>query len=203
MADGAGITERLFEIGMPFVEAQLRHPTVKALQQGCLDEAAARWWLEQDYLFLQEEIRVLARLAWQAPREHADDLLRLAWTVVDQEIPQHRKMCEQFGADPDHAVLALTTLSYTRWLTDAAADYGTGLTAVLAGLWGYSTLGARLALPAEPRFRRWIESYQAPDFAVLARRFAQLVDEADPEPHLAVRAFLTGMAHEIAFWAVP
>ncbi len=202
-ADGAGFSKRLFEIGMPFVEAQLRHPTVQALQTGELADSGARWWLEQDYLFLQEEIRVLTRLAWQAPRQHQDDLLRLTWGVIDQEIPNHLAMCELFGADLDHAVMGLATSSYTHWLTETAADYGTGLTAMLSGLWGYSTLGARMALPAEPRFRRWIETYQQPEFPVLARRFAQMVDEADPEPHLAVRAFLTGMAHEIAFWSVP
>jgi len=52
--------------------------------------------------------------------------------------------------------MGLTTLSYTRWLTDAAADYGTGLTALLSGLWGYSTLGQLLKVPPEPRFSQWV-----------------------------------------------
>lgn len=202
MADHAGLTKQLFETGMPFVEAQLRHPTVRALEAGQLDDQAARSWLEQDYLFLHEEIRVLTRLTWQAPRDHQDDILRLAWNVIDQEIPNHREMSALFGADLDRAVMAPVTCSYTRWLTDAAADYGTGLTALLSGLWGYSTLGQRMALPDEPRFNRWVGSYKEPEFPVLAQRFAQMVEEADPEPHRALCAFLTGMAHEIAFWDV-
>jgi thiaminase (transcriptional activator TenA) len=199
----AGLTGRLFEVGAPFVEAQLRHPTVVALQAGSLAEAAARYWLEQDYLFLQAEVAVLTRLAWQAPRQHQEDLLRLAWNVVDQEIPGHKSLSGPFGADLDHAEMGLVIRSYTGWLLGAAADYGTGLAALLSGLWGYSTLGQRLEVPAEPRFRRWVESYQAPEFAVLAARFAAMVDEAAPDPDRALGVFLTGMAHEIAFWAVP
>jgi thiaminase/transcriptional activator TenA len=202
MADQAGLVERLFETGLPFVEAQLRHPTVQALAAGQLDEQVARTWLEQDYLFLQQEIRVLTRLTWRAPRDHQDDLLRLAWNVIDQEIPHHREMSALFDADLDAAVMAPVTCSYTRWLTEAAADYGTGLTALLSGLWGYSTLGQRMSRPVEPRFNRWVATYQDPGFGVLARRFAQMVEEAGPEPDRALCAFLTGMAHEIAFWSV-
>jgi thiaminase/transcriptional activator TenA len=99
--------------------------------------------------------------------------------------------------------MGLVTRSYTRWLTDAAADYGIGLAALLSGLWGYSTLGQRLEVPSEPRFRQWVESYQSPEFLALAARFAVMTDEAAPDPDRALCAFLTGMAHEIAFWAVP
>jgi thiaminase (transcriptional activator TenA) len=202
-AQSSGLADRLFEAGAPFVEAQLRHPTVRALQDGRLADAAARYWLEQDYLFLQAETAVLARLAWQAPRQHRAELLRLAWNVVDREIPEHRSLSAPFGADLDHAEMGLATLSYTRWLTGAAADYGVGLTALLSGLWGYSTLGRQLEIPSEPRFRRWVVSYQSPEFPALAERFAAMVDEVAPDPAPALGAFLTGMAHEIAFWTVP
>jgi thiaminase/transcriptional activator TenA len=201
--DNGELSARLFEAGVPFVEAQLRHPAVTALQAGQLADSAARYWLEQDYLFLQAEIAVLTRLAWQAPRQHQEELLRLAWNVVEREIPSHKALSAQFSADLDHAEMALTTRSYTRWLTDAAADYGIGLAALLSGLWGYSTLGQRLEVPSEPRFRQWVESYRSPEFPVMAERFAGMVDEANPDPDRALCAFLTGMAHEVAFWTVP
>lgn len=203
MSKGAGLAERMFVIGEPFIQAQLGHPTVRALEKGELPDAVARSWLAQDYLFLQEEVRVLTRLAWQAPRHHRDELLRLACNVVDQEIPNHRELCGWFGADLGDAVMGPVTSSYTRWLLDAAGDYGIGLTALLAGLWGYSILGQRMALPSEPRFKRWIETYKAPEFAPMAQRFAGMVEDADPDPDRALCTFLTGMGHEIAFWTAP
>src|SRR5207245_5337816 len=111
----AGVTGLLFEAGRPFIDAHLRHPTVEALQAGRLAAATARHWLEQDYLFLQAEVGVLTRLAWQAPRHHQHELVRLAWDVAEREIPGHKDLSGLFGADTDHAVMGLTTLSYTRW----------------------------------------------------------------------------------------
>jgi thiaminase/transcriptional activator TenA len=200
---GTGLTERLFAVGEPFVQAQLGHPTVRALEKGELGEAVARSWLEQDFLFLREEVRVLTRLAWQAPSHHREELLRLACNVVDLEIPNHRELGGLFGADLDGAAMGPVTGSYTHWLLEAAADYGVGLTALLSGLWGYSTLGQRMTLPSEPRFRRWVESYKAPEFAPLALRFARMVEDAGPDPDRALGTFLTGMVHEIAFWTAP
>ena len=48
-------------------------------------------------------------------------------------------------------------------------------------MWGYSELGRALAaagLPAEPRYRRWIETYADPEFAGLAAWCAELLDRA-------------------------
>ena len=72
---------------------------MRALMRGSLTDAEARFWLEQDYLYLLDETRVLARLAWQAPAAHHADLIDLAWTVIHEELPKHIAMCQRFGAD--------------------------------------------------------------------------------------------------------
>ena len=71
-------------------------------------------------------------------------------------------------------------------------------------MWGYSTLGRILAEnpPAEPRYRRWVDTYADPGFAALAARIAEMIDEADPDPERAKALFIEGMAHELAFWDV-
>jgi len=170
---------------------------------GSLTDAQARYWLEQDYLYLLEETRVLTRLAWQAPQSHRADLIDLAWNVIHEEIPKHITMCRRFGADLDRAVKGPATRAYTAWLLDAASNYGVGLVALLSGLWGYSRLGQRMSLPSEPRLRDWVESYQDPALPALARRFADMVDEVPVEPRLATATFLDGMRHALAFWAIP
>lgn len=194
------LTHLLRSVGAPFIEAQLCHPTVQALQAGNLQKGLARYWLEQDFLFLHEEIRFLTRLTWQAPESHRAELLRLAWNVWNEEIANHREMSSPFQPDFDNAVMGTVTRSYTRWLLDTAADYDLGLTALYAGLWGYSTLGQRLTPPTGPPYRNWVESYQTAEFGALVDRVADMVDEAAPDPDRALAAFLTGMAHEIAFW---
>ena len=198
------LAAHLEAIGRPLLDEQLRHPTVRGIATGTLDEAVFRSWLEQDHLFLLDYIRVFSRLAWQAPDEHLGDLVDLAHSTLHDELALHRSLAEPFGADLDGAVKGPTCAAYTEFLLDAAADYGIGLAALYPCMWGYSTLGQLLAPgPDEPRYRRWVETYADPAFAELARRCGRMLDEAAPDRAAAEAAFRAGMAHELAFWDVP
>lgn len=192
-------------LGGPLVEEQLKHPTVAGIARGDLDEAVFRSWLEQDYLFLLDYVRVFSRLAWQAPDRHLGDLVDLAHATFHEELSLHRSLAAEFGADLDTAVKGPACAAYTDFLLDAAASYANGLAALYPCMWGYSTLGGVLAddPPPEPRYRRWVETYADPGFAELTRRCAQMLDEAAPDKADAERFFLKGMRHEIAFWSVP
>jgi len=205
----ATLSEALAERGMPAVREQLAHPTVAGIARGDLDPAVFRSWLEQDYLFLLDYVRVFARLAWQAPDHHLGDLVDLAHSTWHEELSLHRELAAEFGADLAGAVRGPAAAAYTAFLLDSAADYGRGLAALLPCMWGYSTLGRLLAEhpPAEPRYARWVATYADPGFAGLARRCAAMLDEAYgsglvDEP-TATAAFDAALVHELAFWDVP
>jgi thiaminase/transcriptional activator TenA len=197
------LSATLIAKGRPRLDAQLAHPTVRGIAAGDLDPAVFRSWLEQDYLFLLDYVRVFCRLAWQAPDAHVGDLVDLAHATLHDELTLHRSLAEPFGADLDGARKGPACAAYTAFLLDAAADYGIGLAALLPCMWGYSTLGRLLPLPDDPRYRRWVETYADPGFAALADRCAHMLDEAAPDPAAAERAFLDAMDHELAFWDVP
>ncbi|WP_433514263.1 TenA family protein [Nonomuraea sp. CA-143628] len=198
-----GISEKLHAAGRPLLDAQLAHPTVVGIGRGDLAEPVFRSWLEQDYLFLLDYVRVFARLAWQAPAAHLGDLVDLAHTTFHDELSLHRELSASFGADLESARKGPACAAYTAFLLESAADYGEGLAALYPCMWGYSQLGQRLELPAEPRYRRWVETYADPGFAALTVRIAEMIDQADPEPARAEALFREGMAHELAFWDVP
>ena len=204
----ASLSQRLAERGLPSVRAQAAHPTVAGIARGDLDPAVFRSWLEQDYLFLLDYVRVFARLAWKAPDGHLGDLVDLAHSTWHDELALHRSLAAEFDADLFGAVAAPATAAYTGFLLGAAEDYGRGLAALLPCMWGYSTLGRMLAEhpPAEERYARWVATYADPGFAALAARCAQLVDEAHAEglvdEQTATEAFDAGMRHEVAFWDV-
>jgi thiaminase/transcriptional activator TenA len=205
----ATLSHRLAERGMPSVRAQLAHPTVAGIARGDLDPTVFRSWLEQDYLFLLDYVRVFARLAWQAPDGHLGDLVGLAYSTWHEELALHRELAAGFDADLFGAVKGPPAERYTAFLLDAAADYGRGLAALLPCMWGYAALGRLLAEnpPAEPRYARWIATYADPGFAELAIRCAQMLDEAHAEGLVdeatATAAFDAALAHELAFWDVP
>ncbi|MEU8321104.1 TenA family protein [Nonomuraea sp. NPDC048881] len=199
------ISERLHAIGRPLLQAQLDHPTVAGIGRGDLPEPIFRSWLEQDYLYLLDYVRVFSRLAWQAPDGHLGDLVDLAYATYHDELRLHRSLSAEFGADLDNAVKGPACVAYTAFLLEAAGSYGEGLAALYPCMWGYSSLGKILAEnpPAEPRYRAWVDTYADPAFAALTVRIGQMIDEADPDPVRAEALFAEGMAHELAFWDVP
>lgn len=202
---GMSLSAALEEAGLPLLEEQLLHPTVAGIARGDLDEAVFRSWLEQDYLFLLDYVRVFSRLAWQAPDQHLGDLVDLAYATFHEELSLHRELAAEFGADLEGARKGPECQAYTAFLLDSAASYGDGLAALYPCMWGYSSLGSVLAAdpPAEPRYQRWVDTYADPGFTQLTRRCAQMLNEAAPEVERAMELFLTGMRHEIAFWDVP
>ncbi len=199
------VSEELHVIGRPLVEAQLAHPTVAGIARGDLPEPVFRSWLEQDYLFLLDYVRVFSRLAWQAPDGHLGDLVDLAHSTFHEELSLHRSLSAEFGADLGGARKGPACAAYTSFLLDSAAVYADGLAALYPCMWGYSTLGRALAEnpPAEPRYRAWVDTYAHPAFAELTGRIAVMIDEAAPDPGRAGKLFAEGMAHELAFWDVP
>jgi len=199
------LSEELQAIGRPLLSFQLAHPTVAGIARGDLPDHVFRSWLEQDYLFLLDYVRVFARLAWQAPDAHLGDLIDLAYSTFHDELDLHRSLSAEFGADLGGAKKGPACAAYTKFLLDAAADYGEGLAALYPCMWGYSSLGAILAEapPNEPRYRAWVDTYADPGFAALADRIAEMIDEAAPDPARAKALFRQGMDHELAFWDVP
>ncbi|MEV4059596.1 TenA family protein [Nonomuraea dietziae] len=199
------ISSELHAIGRPLLEAQLAHPTVAGIGRGDLEEKVFRSWLEQDWLFLHDYVRVFARLAWQAPAAHLGDLVDLAHTTFHDELSLHRSLSAEFGADLDGAVKGPACQAYTTFLLESAATYAEGLAALYPCMWGYSTLGRILAenRPAEPRYRAWVDTYADPGFAALTGRIAEMIDEAAPDLSRAKERFAEGMRHELAFWDVP
>jgi thiaminase (transcriptional activator TenA) len=159
-------------------------------------------------------VRLFALAAARAPdTDTLGRLVDLAHATFHQELSLHRGYAAEFGlgeADLDRAEKSPACAAYTDFLlrTAATADFAEVVAALLPCMWGYSELGRSMAaagLPADPRYRRWIETYADPDFTALAAWCADLLDRAAdglPAVRLAAceRAFLASLRHELAFW---
>ena len=200
------LSEDLISGATTQLDRQLAHPTVQGIARGDLDGAVMRSWLEQDYLFLLNYVRVFSALAAKAPARHLGDLVDLAYATFHDELDLHRELAAEFGADLDHAKPGTACTAYTSFLLDASSGpYAEGLAALLPCMWGYSTLAHLMETTTEPRFLRWLQTYRDPAFAALAQRCAEMLDEvaADIEPETAQRLFHAALDHELAFWDVP
>src|SRR5215510_12754358 len=82
--------------------AYTEHPFTDALADGSLAEAAFRYYLVQDYLFLIEFARAYALSVYKSPqladmREAASGLA----AILDVEVHLHVKLCANWGLSPD------------------------------------------------------------------------------------------------------
>jgi thiaminase (transcriptional activator TenA) len=210
----AGFSDYLRVQADPIWQAQHEHPFVRGLGDGTLDPATFGFWMRQDYLFLVDYARMLAAGVVRAPDLAAMmTFARLVHEILGREMELHRSYAEEFGittADLEHATKAPVTQGYTDFLVrvSTTGSYPEMLGALLPCMWGYSEVATVLAnrgLPADDRYRRWINVYADPEFAELAEWCRDATDRACAElsrEHAAQveGIFITSSRYELAFW---
>ncbi len=210
----SSFSESLREAADAVWREQHEHPFVRGIGEGTLPEAAFRFYVRQDYLFLIDYGRLLALGAVRAPRlEWMRRFASLAQSVLETEMDLHRAYAASWDISPGEMEAeqpAPATAGYADFLlrTAALGDFAELAAALLPCMWGYAEIGERLAaagLPAHERYAEWIEMYAGADFGQLAAWCRELVDAAAAEVgdagHERMReAFLASSRHELAFW---
>lgn len=205
---------RLRRLADPVWRAQHEHPFVRGIGDGSLDLPRFRHWVRQDYRFLVEYCRLFGLAAARAP--DLDTLARFAdllQATARTEMDLHRAYAAEFGITCETLEtepMAPTTRAYTDFLVRVAAtgDFAELAAALLPCMWGFAEIGQALAaraLPAEPRYAKWIRMYADPEFAALAGWCRELVDRLSAGVDDATRvrmeeAFLTSSRYEYLFW---
>jgi thiaminase (transcriptional activator TenA) len=195
-------------------QAQHDHPFVHGIGDGTLDPERFGCWLRQDWLFLIDYARLFGAAVMRAPDlESMTTFAGLLHGILHTEMDLHRSYVAGFGVsleDLDQETKAPTTQGYTDYLlrTATTGDYAELLGALLPCIWGYNEIAQRLAersLPADARYRAWIETYTSDEFTRLAAWCRELTDAACAGlPANALRraeaAFVTSSRYELAFW---
>ena len=209
-----GFTADLEEVAEPIWRAILDHPMVVRLGEGTLDEAPFRYWVRQDYYYLQEYARVFAHGAAKAPDlERMGTFAKLLDSTINTEMDLHRAYAADFGiseGDLEATEPSPTTRAYTDFLVRVAATgtFGDLVAALLPCMWGFNETGNRLAaegLPADDRYAEWIETYSGEEFTELTDWCLELMDDvaarATSERRERYRElFRTSGRYEYRFW---
>jgi thiaminase/transcriptional activator TenA len=197
------VSAQLRAAAAPAWDAAVSHPFVRGLGDGSLPEAAFRFYIRQDYLFLIDYGRLLALGAARAPRlEWTRRFAGLAQSVLETEMGLHREFAARWGVEELEATRpAPATTAYGNFLlrTSALGDFAELAAALLPCMWTYAEIGAALA-PGDARYREWIDMYASPEFAELAAWARSVVDEVDGDLERMQAAFTASCEHERAFW---
>lgn len=194
-----------------------RHRFVAGLQTGALPEAAFRYYLQQDYLFLIQFARAHALAVYKADTiadmRHGLDGLK---AVLDVEIALHINYCAAWGlSEAEMAAVPEDpkNIAYTRYVLERglAGDLLDLHVALAPCLQGYGEIGRRLKDDPATRwdgnpYRDWIDMYAGDDYGAVAQAQAEILDRllaarAGPGRFDAlVATFAAATRLEIDFW---
>ena len=185
------------------------NPFLRQLQEGTLPLEKFRYYLAQDYLYLEGFARAVALALAKAPDPQSLELLaRRVPTPVER--PLHQKLMALVGLSVDDVEKigrSPTNLAYVNHMVGTAALGGLGQTAaaLLPCPWSYHEIGSLLGPVEHPVYSHWAATYKEGLLEESTRAWRGFLDreaaQAGPREREAMRrAFLTSSRYEFMFW---
>ena len=185
------------------------NPFLEEVKRGTLPLDTFRYYLTQDYLYLEGFGRAVAMALARAPdSQRLKQLSRRIVTPVERPLHQHlfalvglsAEEAERTGPSP-------TNLAYINHMIRAATLGGLGQTAaaLLPCPWSYHEIGERLGPVEHPVFSEWSRAYAEGLLEESTVAWRELLDdEADKasarDMDLMREAFMTSSRYEYLFW---
>src|SRR3981189_3487941 len=129
-------SDRLLALAQPVWDAILEHPFLAELRDGSLPVETFRFYLEQDWLYIQERIGEWAIVAGRCP----DPDIRRALTVILDQVARlepaafHLKHAAALGLDFERITWEMNSANWAYTTHELAAVYGGGAAEGLAAL---------------------------------------------------------------------
>lgn len=210
------LSDYLYEEAGGLWEEAANKPFVREMALGSLKMENYRWYMLQDYLYLQDYIGILQRALALSKEEALSDFLRDALVQTRYETERvHLPAMKQIGIS-DQEIQSTKQLEL---ITDYAAymngqlgegDLTAGLTALLQCSWVYACLGQRLTDRFEKEierspYRSWFEAYDSPSYRKANQAWIDMLNlrtqGISPERTRKLgRIFVTCVSFENRFW---
>ena len=193
----------------PIWEEIFRNPFLREISDASLPLEKFRYYLNQDYLYLEGFARSVALALAKAP--DSDTLESLAHRVLTPvERPLHHRLMDAAGLSMEELQSASpspTNLAYINHMVRTASEEGLGATAaaLLPCPWTYHLLGERLNTPDHSVYSLWTSFYTEGGLEASVTAWRSYVDaeaaETGPRGRESMRrAFITSSRYEWMFW---
>lgn len=209
-------TEQLLDATKEIWNQYHSHPFVKGISDGTLDKEKFRYYMIQDYLYLEDYAKVFAIGVAKAKELK---MIRLFASYIslltDGEMDIHRGYMGKLSVtqeELDETPRALDNLSYTSYMLRVAYEEGEAeiLTAILSCAYSYQVIADNIVknnpISVEhPFYGEWIEGYSTEDYAkenvILFETLNQMTANYTKEQinHLK-DIFVACSRYELAFW---
>lgn len=209
-------TQRLLSATKDIWAAYNEHPFVRGLQEGTLDREKFRYYIIQDYLYLEEYLKVFAIGIAKAKSPETTVLFsKYVSLLTEGEMDIHRGYMGRFAVtreELEHTPRALDNLSYTSYMLRVAyeEDEAAILAAILSCAYSYEVI-ARTILEREPSavehpfYGDWIRGYADPHYGeanvLLLDTLDRLTaDDTEAQLRHLTDIFVACSRYEAAFW---
>lgn len=193
--------------------AILDHPFIRGLSGGDLRIESFRYYVIQDYLYLRDFSRALARLASRSRREDWISMFsEHARTAIEVEKSLHRSFLREWGIseeDLSKTPPSPVNYAYTSHLLRVVAEesYEEAIAAILPCYWIYLEVGKHLEKRGSPNplYKRWIDTYSSATYESIVRAVLEVADSvlsrADKDLWAGIaRSFRISSIYEYLFW---
>ena len=209
-------TEILLRAASPIWEAYLRHPFVRGIGDGTLDREKFRYYIMQDYLYLEDYAKSFAIGIAKAKSLETTRLFSgYIHTLTGGEMDIHRGYMGKFGVTREELEAmprALDNLSYTSYMLRVAYEEGEAeiLTAILSCAYSYEVIARQMlrqnpAAADHPFYGEWVRGYASEAYAAENRVLLDTLDRLTADyteaqlRHLT-EIFVACSRYELAFW---
>jgi thiaminase/transcriptional activator TenA len=202
-------SEQLRAEAKPIWDSIFAHRFLQEIKNGTLPEEKFRYYLAQDYLYLEGFARAVAMTLAKAPDSQTlEELSHRVLTPVER--PLHHKLLAEAGVsseDIQKAGQSPTNTAYVNHMLKTASLYGLGPTAaaLLPCPWTYHLLKDNVGALEHPLYSQWTAFYVAGYLENSVNAWRGFVDaaarQANKQELEAMReAFLTSSRYEYLFW---
>lgn len=185
------------------------HPFLQEIKDGTLPEEKFRYYLAQDYLYLEGFARTVAMALAKAPDSRTlEELAQRVLTPIER--PLHHQLLSAAGVaveDIQRGGRSPTNTAYVNHMLKTASLHGLGPTAaaLLPCPWTYHLLKDKVGASEHPLYSQWTAFYLAGYLENSVSAWRGFVDGAareasQQELEVMREAFLTSSRYEYMFW---
>lgn len=207
--------DRLLNAAAEIWEVYNEHPFVKGIQDGTLDKEKFRFYIIQDYLYLEDYAKTFAVGVAKAKSIEIAKLFSKYIDVMNGELNVHSGYMGKFGVtqeEVDATPRSLDNLSYTSYMLRVAYEEGEAeiLAAILSCAYSYEVIARKIiqnnpASVNDPFYGPWIQGYASEEYAeenvVLLETLNRLTENYTQSQlqHLT-DIFVACSRYELNFW---
>ena len=192
-----------------------QHPFVLGIQDGSLDRAKFRYYILQDYLYLEDYAKTFAVGVAKAKSLKTANLFAKYIAVMNGELDVHTGYPARLGVtqeEIDSTPRSLDNLSYTSYMLRVAYEEGEAeiLTAILSCAYSYEVIAKNIVRnnPAsinDDFYGDWIKGYSSDGYAeeniVLLDEINRLTENyTERQLRHLIDIFIACSRYELAFW---